>query len=97
MTHITDDAYALSDWEGTDFSAGKVRAPGESGGIQMGWNMQNGDNGEVIITVSDAFSNGRATVVLDKANATEVLEHLNTLLGNPFHNVADGGMAPSAD
>lgn len=96
-----DPAYKTAEFEGTDWSSGKVRADLNNGGAQVGWNRDGGDLGEVIVTVSDCFADKagpRSSVVLDKDEAMNLLNHLNELMGNPLaHPATAGGFAPSAD
>jgi hypothetical protein len=65
--------------------------------VQVGYNYENGDHGEVLIVVSNALTRGSAMTLLDKGTATDLLLHLNDLLGKPLGYAPTAGMAPSAD
>lgn len=88
----TDGAHNLAEFDGADWSSGKVRGNLDNGGLVVGWNMPSGEDGEVILTAADCFNSGnRASVVLTKADAADLLTHLNDLLGNPLSYAPSAG------
>lgn len=99
MAIITDTTYQTAEFKGCDMSSPtRKNTTRDWGGVQVGYNYENGDHGEVLIVVDNALTKGSAMTLLSKPTAMDLLLHLNDLLGNPLsHPATAGGFAPSAD
>lgn len=93
-----EDTYRTRDFSGCDMSSPtRKNTTRDWGGVQIGYNYENGDHGEILFVVANALTPGHAMTLLDKGKATDLLLHLNDLLGNPLNYAPTAGMAPSAD
>jgi len=94
---MSDDVYNTKDFPGTDLSSPTRKRQQAFGGIEAGYNYENGDHGEVLLVTIDAMNGSRSMVVLTEGKTLELLNHLNDLLGKPMGYAPTAGMAPSAD
>lgn len=94
-TRRIEDTYRAREFKGCDMSSPtRKNTTRDWGGVQVGYNYENGDHGEILIVVDNALTRGHAMTLLDKGKATDLLLHLNDLLGNPLGYAPT---APSAD
>ena len=91
-------SYGQKEFKGTDWSSPtRKNTVSDHGGVELGWNHNDGEFGEILVVVNQPKGN-IPMVVLDKDGALAMLTHLNDLLGNPLsHPATAGGSAPSAD
>lgn len=80
-----EDTYRTREFDGCDMSSPtRKNTTRDWGGVQIGYNYENGDHGEILFVTANALVPRSAMALLDKDTATELLHHLNDLLGNPL-------------